>query len=70
MNVGARADHKAWLVDCFIEYREGVLLVSGATEHGREVVNEIAKAVTFLASDRSSYVPGAELFVDAGFAQE
>ena len=45
-------------------------MISSAVPMGRlGTPDEIAKAVVFLACDDASYVTGAELFVDGGFAQ-
>jgi NAD(P)-dependent dehydrogenase (short-subunit alcohol dehydrogenase family) len=50
--------------------QERVKMIANSVPLGRfGRPDEIAKVVAFLASDRSSYVAGAELFVDGGFAQ-
>jgi NAD(P)-dependent dehydrogenase (short-subunit alcohol dehydrogenase family) len=50
--------------------QERVEMITSTVPLGRfGTPEEIARAVVFLASDDSSYVAGAELFVDGGFAQ-
>ena len=48
-------------------YRDRVPL--GADSGHADRPEDIASAVSFLASDDSSYVAGTELFVDSGLAQ-
>jgi NAD(P)-dependent dehydrogenase (short-subunit alcohol dehydrogenase family) len=50
--------------------QERLKRISGAVPLGRLAEpKEMARSVVFLASEDSSYITGAELFVDGGFAQ-
>ena len=50
--------------------KERLKMISNAVPLGRfGTPDEIAKVLVFLASDESSYITGAELLVDGGFAQ-
>jgi NAD(P)-dependent dehydrogenase (short-subunit alcohol dehydrogenase family) len=53
--------------DVLIKMKEGLAKTVPLGRLGEP--EEIAKAVSFLASDEASYISGVELFVDGGVAQ-
>jgi NAD(P)-dependent dehydrogenase (short-subunit alcohol dehydrogenase family) len=62
-------DTAPWHSDSVAEIRANIMS-SGTVPAGRfGTSDEVAKVVVFLAAEDSSYVTGAELFVDGGVAQ-
>src|SRR5262249_52814546 len=67
-----RSFARTWTTD--LKHRQirvnAISMIYAATPLGRfGTGDEVARAAVFLASDDASYITGAELFVDGGFAQ-
>ena len=52
-----------------VKDRLDILFVNAGIALSPATIEEVAKAVVFLASDDNSYITGVELFVDGGLKQ-